>query len=263
MKDLSASISGFSLVSVAQMVEIEKITCRLRVSSQRKEGFLYFVEGHLVAAETGVLSGNAAASEIVKWTHAVIDADGRWQGDAKPKTIDQSLMTIVLDALSRDEGTRGTASTKADSDVHPSQDSRQDSDVPISGKDGDMNALQATLEKFRSEVPEFVSTDIVNVESGLSIGGGSIESDFDASVASASYAEVVKANARALDLLGLGAESTEDILISTQRVYLLIRLLGSEYYHVLAISRRGNLGLARVLMKKYQPALLRAVGELA
>ena len=122
-----------------------------------------------------------------------------------------------------------------------------------------MHTLQQELERFRDEVPDFVSTDMVNIESGLSIGGATIDPEFDPSVASACYAEVVKLNRQALDLLGLGANSTEDILITTAKVNILVRMLGSEYCHVLAISRKGNLGLARAIMKKYEPLFVEAL----
>lgn len=124
-----------------------------------------------------------------------------------------------------------------------------------------MHRLQQELDRFRDEVPDFVSTDMVNIDSGLSIGGATIDPDFDPSVASACYAEVVKMNRSALDLLGLGANSTEDILVTTTKVNILVRMLGSEYCHVLAITRKGNLGLARAIMKKYEQVLLKGVAE--
>ena len=125
-------------------------------------------------------------------------------------------------------------------------------------------SLHEAIERFRSEVPAFVSTDIVNITSGMSIGGGSVDPKFDATVASASYAEVVKANSRALQLLGMDRDSTEDILITTGSMYILLRLLDREYFHDLAIGKDGNLGLARVIMKKYEPRFLdgiRALGR--
>ncbi len=125
-----------------------------------------------------------------------------------------------------------------------------------------MSKLQDLITKFRADIPQFVSTDVVDIDAGMSIGGGSIDPNFDASVASASYAEVVKANAQALDLLGLGASSTEDILITTRDVYLLIRMLGKKHYHGLAITKQGTLGYARAIMKKYEPLLLAAVRDL-
>lgn len=123
--------------------------------------------------------------------------------------------------------------------------------------------IDTLLDEFRQEVPAFVSTDIVNIESGMSIGGGSIDPSFDASVASASYAEVVKSNRRALELLGLDPESTEDILITTASAYLLIRMLGPDYFHGVAIARNGNLGLSRAIMKRYAPRFLEEIAKLA
>ncbi len=125
-----------------------------------------------------------------------------------------------------------------------------------------MTNLQEIVEQFHIRVPEFILTDIVNTDSGLSIAGCSRAPDFDASIASAAYADVVKTNRRALDASGLGAASTEDILITTDRLYILVRMLGEDYYHVLVIGREGNLGLARAFMKKFQPTLTAALREI-
>jgi predicted regulator of Ras-like GTPase activity (Roadblock/LC7/MglB family) len=115
------------------------------------------------------------------------------------------------------------------------------------------------LNRFRTEVPHFLSTDLVEIDSGMSIAGGSIDPNFDASVAAASYAEVVKANSRALDLLGVGANTTEDILITTTNAYILIRMIGRNHYLGLALGRQGTLGFARALMTKYSPLLLQVL----
>ena len=83
-----------------------------------------------------------------------------------------------------------------------------------------------------------------------------MDPEFDATVASASYAEVVKTQTRAMQLLGMDPGSTEDILITTRSTYILIRLLGCDYYHCLAVGKDGNLGLARMIMRKYEPIFL-------
>jgi predicted regulator of Ras-like GTPase activity (Roadblock/LC7/MglB family) len=115
---------------------------------------------------------------------------------------------------------------------------------------------------MQGEMDYFLSSDLVNVTSGMSVGGVSVDPNFDASLASGAYTEVVKSNRRALDLLGLGANACEDILITTENVLLLMRMLGQDYYLGLAISRRGNLGLARAIMNKYSGQLLDVVHEL-
>lgn len=138
--------------------------------------------------------------------------------------------------------------------------SRRPSYVPSHSPESvEMNELPQLLDRFQNEVPGFVSTDVVEIESGMSIGGESIDPDFDSDMASASYAEVVKSNRRALDLLGMDPTTTEDILITTDDVYLLLRELGNEYYHGLAVARSSNLGMARMLMKKYDPMILEAI----
>ncbi len=124
-----------------------------------------------------------------------------------------------------------------------------------------MSRLQEILSRFRAEVPDFVATDIVHLESGLSIGGASATPHFDAAAAAAAYGEVLKSNARALELLGSRGEATEDILVTTDRWYVLLRTLGRSYYQCLAISREGSLGMPRVLMRRYERAFLEAIGE--
>jgi predicted regulator of Ras-like GTPase activity (Roadblock/LC7/MglB family) len=123
-----------------------------------------------------------------------------------------------------------------------------------------MAKIEDILARFMEEVPQFIATDCVNIDTGLSVGGStSIDPKFDASLASACYSEVVKSNARALDLLGIGSGTVEDILITTRDAYILIRVIGREHYVSLVITRRGTLGLARAILKKHEPALLTAL----
>lgn len=119
-----------------------------------------------------------------------------------------------------------------------------------------MNQLQELLDQFQEEVPGFIATDIVDINAGMSIGGDSIDPDFDGEMASASYSEVVKSNRRALELLGMDRYSTEDILITTEQVYILMRELNPDYFQGMAISTDSNLGMARMIMKKYSSKFL-------
>lgn len=124
-----------------------------------------------------------------------------------------------------------------------------------------MSKLLDLINKFKGEVPHFVATDIVQIETGLSVAGGSIDPNFDASVAAACYSEFCKSNYQALELLGLGGKTMEDVLVSTREVYLLLRIIGSEHYHGLCITKQGALGYARSIMKKYEPLLVEALRE--
>ncbi|MCI0346839.1 MAG: DUF4388 domain-containing protein [Chloroflexi bacterium] len=248
-------LQGVSLSTVVQLVGLERMTCSVGVHAGDRSGRLDFVQGELVDARAGDLAGTAAAYEILGWPDPSIDLAASVASHAR--SIERPLAAILLDV-----------SRLADERLPPwppgpGEPSADHAAARAAAEQGEpMSRLQEILDALREDVPEFVSTDVVNVESGLSIGGGSADPQFDSSLASATSAEVVKANRNALELLGLGADSTEDILISTETVYLLIRMLGSEYYLVLAVRRKGNLGLARAIMKKHQPRLLAAVGEL-
>ena len=267
-------IRGWNLSTVLQMVEMDRRTCTLSIESGDNVGLLYFRQGSLINAESGPLRGIDAAYEIVNWEDADIDVDGACR--AATTTIDLPVTRLLLEGLTRGDENRRDAGDRAgereavarDLELAFADATAEDlsalfDSLSESAKEAPVSKLQEALDQFRQEVPEFVSTDIVSVDSGLSIGGATNDPEFDASVAAASYSEVVKSNQRALDLLGLGGESTEDILITTHQNYILIRILGGEYYHLVAIARRGNLGLARAIMKKYEPRLLQAVGQLA
>lgn len=119
--------------------------------------------------------------------------------------------------------------------------------------------LNEIIEDFKKEVPGFISTDVVSLADGLSIGGGSIDPNFDSSIASAYYATVASAYVKTCHAIDTTLEP-EDILITTDKLCILIRLLkDSGYYHGLAVSLDSNLGICRLLMKKYEETLIKAM----
>jgi hypothetical protein len=93
-----------------------------------------------------------------------------------------------------------------------------------------------------------LGVSLVDCESGMMLGSAGGGRELDLEVASAGNTDVVRAKARALDALGI-SEEIEDILITLDRQYHLIRLLhrgGSPLFFYLAMDRsRANLALAR------------------
>lgn len=281
-KATEGHVKGVPLSSMLQIVEQDRKTCTLEVVLGLEKGFIYFEDGRVVHAETGSKSAIDAIYELVNWGDEV---EIHLKPDCEPvaRTIDRPLSRLLLEGFARHDESRrdltllssepfeeaASDAAATDRQIHPfaaEEGSGDEADLslrPETHEEPEMKQLQDILDAFRDEVPEFISTDLVNIDSGLSIGGTSTDPEFDASLASASYAEVVKANRRALEFLGLGAESTEDVLITTDRVYILIRMLGGEYYHLLAITRKGNLGLARAIMKRSEAALLKSIGGLS
>src|SRR6185312_6188690 len=77
-------------------------------------------------------------------------------------------------------------------------------------------------------------------------------------VAAAEFTSLVRSAQKAGNDTGLGA--LRELVVSLDGAILLVRLLGKEYFVVLAISPEGNLGRARFELRK---AELQIAGEFA
>jgi len=123
--------------------------------------------------------------------------------------------------------------------------------------------FQVLIDHFGSEIEGFIATGVVRRKDGSWVGGRSADPGFDAAAAAGCYAGVVESHLAAVERLGAGSAwgDTEDILITTARVYLLIRLLGDRHYHWLAVSGEANLALCRLLMRSHEAFLLAGLAD--
>jgi len=111
-------IHGISLASFLQMSEMEQTTCKLKITSEDKTGYLYLTDGQLIDAETGSLHAETAAYEIVSWDNTQIEVERRQI--KRQKTIQQSLMNILMQANKiKDEQEAEPALEKASSADSP------------------------------------------------------------------------------------------------------------------------------------------------
>lgn len=123
-----------------------------------------------------------------------------------------------------------------------------------------MATIEEILGKLLEEIPQFVAAECVNIESGRSLGGGNatMSPDFDPSKASAKYADLMKSNAQALQFLGVGNDDLE-VLVTTHNAYVLLHPVRWDYFVLLFLTRRATVGLARAVVKKYEPMLRAAL----
>lgn len=123
-----------------------------------------------------------------------------------------------------------------------------------------MTRLPELLTRLRAETPHLVAATVVHLETGAVVAGGSVDPSFDPAVAAASYAEVLLANLRALDRLGL--EGAEDLMITMTEMYVLLRMLGPGHYLCIAVTRAATPGFVRALMRKHELPLREALAAL-
>jgi len=102
----------------------------------------------------------------------------------------------------------------------------------------------------------FVGGCLVDSDTGLILGTEG-ESNFDLNTAAAGNTEVVKAKRKTMKALGI-AGGIEDILITLDKQYHLIRLLNSNdaiFLYVVIDKAKGSLGMARAVAKKVEETL--------
>ncbi|GAA4473879.1 hypothetical protein [Phytohabitans houttuyneae] len=101
-----------------------------------------------------------------------------------------------------------------------------------------------------------IGVALVDYTSGMTLGVAGGSADLDLSVAAAGNTDVVRAQVRAMELVGLG-ENIEDILITLDTQYHLIRPVttrgGQGLFLYLALNRkRANLGMARHQLRQIE-----------
>lgn len=115
--------------------------------------------------------------------------------------------------------------------------------------------LQTILEHIAEELPGYQSAAVVGIDDGLSVAEFSTNPLMDTEAAAAYLASIVKSNAKAIKLI-TGNQQTEDILVTTDQSYYLIRNLPDQPVFVFLMTRRGEwMGKARLMLQDYMPKI--------
>jgi DNA-binding response OmpR family regulator/predicted regulator of Ras-like GTPase activity (Roadblock/LC7/MglB family) len=131
-------VHGITLPTFLQIIEIERKTCTLTVTSVAGEGRLYFREGVLLDAESAGIRGEQAALEMLAWEDAEIDIAGACR--AQTRTIEHGLGELMLESRRlKDEGVLGR---------------------PPAGRGGPADALEQALRELITSVPSEVEVSI-------------------------------------------------------------------------------------------------------
>ncbi len=92
-------ITGVSLTSFLQLLEIDKKTCTLTIHAGNKNGTIYFQDGDLMDAQHNEMQGSEAAYEIVSWKNVEIEIENSCS--VKENNITESLGFILLEGSRR------------------------------------------------------------------------------------------------------------------------------------------------------------------
>jgi CheY-like chemotaxis protein/predicted regulator of Ras-like GTPase activity (Roadblock/LC7/MglB family) len=96
----AGTMTGFSVGSFLQLIEMEEKTCLLEVSARGKKGLFYFDHGILYDAVSGRLIGEEAAIEMIMWNQVSLSFKNL--PDKKiMRRINSELMPIMMEASRR------------------------------------------------------------------------------------------------------------------------------------------------------------------
>jgi len=94
---VGGQIHGISLDSFLQMAQMEKTTCTLTVSTSDEVGYLYILDGALIAAETGDLESKDSVFRILSWENISIEIENSCE--KTENEINQPLMNLLMEGL--------------------------------------------------------------------------------------------------------------------------------------------------------------------
>ena len=108
-----------------------------------------------------------------------------------------------------------------------------------------------SLRDILSEIVEKVEGSraaVIMASDGISIDEVVVNQEgLDLQLLTVEYATVLKDVKRAVELLGVG--ETEELCITSGRLYVVLRVLGGGLFVILVLDRDGNLGKGRYLLR--------------
>lgn len=226
-------VENISLSSFLQLLEIERKTCTLTVTSGDRSGKLYFRGGKLIGAETRDLADQEAALEIVAWEHADIEISDVCPVNAPP--LPGGLAFLLMEAMRlEDERTREEAGNEEDE-----LEALLASPVPAAAPslEGDPTGrVRDALERGRA-IEGVIATLLAETASGAVIAAALGNKPVDLEAAAAATAEFARRKGEVEEAMGL-RETVEEILLTASKRCYLVRPLEDKRFLLMILDRR-------------------------
>ncbi|HEX3130801.1 MAG TPA: response regulator [Thermoanaerobaculia bacterium] len=232
-QSVKGRVENISLSSFLQLLEIERKTCTLTVTSGEHGGRLCFRGGKLVGAETGELTDQAAALEIVTWEHADIEiADGC---PVEGPELEGELRFLLMEGMRlKDERERhaphppGIAQETDDAIealLSPDRPAVADPIDPIVAAER-AETIREALERGRG-LEGSLATLLVETAGGNLVAAAIGAKGVDLEVAARATAEFARQKPRVEETIGL-KDAVEEVLLTSTRRYYLLRPTGTD-----------------------------------
>ncbi len=265
----SGFIEGISLPAFLQLVEMEKKTCTLTIKSQGRKGFLYFLEGVLMDAETGTNQNEQAAYEIVCWDDPEIEIASICR--KKTRQIHATLGHILMEGFhlkDRKERAKGSGD-KGHGQTEPADAVSEDLSVmlqglqPVEGKENspslraekkEKEGKMATAQEILKEFAKLQGVDAVCLvgRDGFlldSMARTGIDVEMIGAIASSGFGSAESIGRQ------LGKGDMTISMIEFERGPVMFSPTGSDAFVVIIADKEANLGMVRLKLKKHSSEL--------
>ncbi len=238
-------LRGITLPAFLQLVEIERKTCTLKITSNGVNGFLCFREGELLEAATKTERGESAAYSILSWDDVAIEINSICK--ATRNNVGKSLNHILMEGF-RLKDERKRAAAPADG-KEPAKAERADS----KRKEDRMTSIRTILDEF-TKLQGVSAVCLVGRDGFLldSIAGAGIDTEMIGAIASSGYGSSESMGRQ------LGKGSMTMSMSEFERGPVMFSPVGEDSLIVIIAEKDANLGMIRMKLKKEIHALATA-----
>jgi predicted regulator of Ras-like GTPase activity (Roadblock/LC7/MglB family)/CheY-like chemotaxis protein len=253
-------INGITLPAFIQLVEMEKKTCTLRITSRGRKGSLYFLEGVLMDADNGVDKHETAALDIVCWDDAAIEIESVCA--VKERNIKATLGYILLEGFRvLDEQNKVSGGRRPDPPPSPAADAPKADKGGKTSEEHNAAAAASKKEEKMATTREILSelAKMQNIEAVClvardgflldSIARSGIDREMIGAIASSGFG--------ASSSMGRQLEKGSMMInmIEFEKGPVMLAPIGEDAFLVIIADREANLGMIRLKLKKHSGEL--------
>ncbi len=255
-------LKGITLPTFLQLVEAERKTCTLKVTSNGMNGLLCVRDGQLLDATTGTERGERAAYSILAWDDVAIEISGVCK--VTENRIGKSVTHLVMEGIRlKDERTRAEApqggkppANVARLHAVPPSDAPNPPRAPAgaaASKEDKMGSIRAILTEF-TRLQGVTAVCLVGRDGFLldSLANRGIDTEMVGAIASNCYGASESMGKQ----LGKGAMALS--MSEFERGPVMFSPVGEDSLLVIIAEKDANLGMIRMKLKKEVLALATA-----
>lgn len=256
------SLSGISVMSFLQMIEMDEKTCLLELEDDAQhKGAMYFNQGEIFDAVCGDLRGEEAAIEMMVWDDVQIHVRNLPE-KAMEKRIGNDLFPLLLEASKRKDEAGGSNKVYRDDIINRRQRIKGKKDASNPAENDDGSSINQQLVKILDDLAEAIEgVMLISIigRDGIGIAeyvtDGSNVEDFNSNLTM-----VMKMAEQAVKNLS-NAGGLQANMIQTEHAWILTQGITSYYWFGISVNRRSTIGNVRLVVDEYTDVLRKVLSE--